>query len=311
MPLPLHRAQAVTRLAQRLYDYLPASGASYWRGHVSFGSIAQQQGVGEFWQGGSKLPAITRLLELTLERRPDRFQPLILAVVREGLRYRRRTGQPLLRRDIEQINELIADVGFKYPELWSAQFLDMLPYSPPSESAEQAAPASTATESAATLEDLKLRLITLHKQANRQAAGLALEKLLTDLFALADLAPRGSFRVIGEQIDGSFVLDGQIYLLEAKWEATPVGEDELLVFSGKVAGKSTFTRGLFVSLSGFSSPGLNAITRGKQPNSVLMDGADHWQVLESRVALDDLVRAKVRRLGEEGRVFVPARELLG
>ncbi len=44
-------------------------------------------------------------------------------------------------------------------------------------------------------------------------------------------------------------------------------------------------------------------------NSVLMDGADLWQILEGRVGLDDLMRSKVRRLAEEGRVFVPAREL--
>jgi len=40
-----------------------------------------------------------------------------------------------------------------------------------------------------------------------------------------------------------------------------------------------------------------------------MDGADLWQILEGRVGLDDLMRSKVRRLAEEGRVFVPAREL--
>jgi hypothetical protein len=31
-----------------------------------------------------------RLLETTLERRRDRFEPLILAIVREGLKYRQR-----------------------------------------------------------------------------------------------------------------------------------------------------------------------------------------------------------------------------
>ena len=30
--------------------------------------------------------------------------------------------------------------------------------------------------------------------------------------------PRGSFRLIGEQIDGSFHLEGETYLLEAKWQ---------------------------------------------------------------------------------------------
>ena len=125
------------------------------------------------------------------------------------------------------------------------------------------------------------------------------------------MAPRGSFRVTGEQIDGSLVLDAQIYLLEAKWERDPIGEGELLVFSGKVAGKSTFTRGLFISLSGYSDAGLKAITRGKQPNSVLMDGTDLWLVLDERIGLRELLRDKVRRLAEEGRVFIPARELVG
>ena len=299
MPLPFQRAQGVGRLAQHLYDYLPGSGAAHWRGHVSFASVAQQQGVGEFWQGGSKLPAITHLLEMTLERRPDRFQPLILAIVNEGLRYRQRSGQPLFRSDVEQLNQLIADVGFKFPELWSQRFLESLPDSSPPRPADRFPQGTTPSEPEMTLDELKTRFIELHQQADRQAAGLALERLLTDLFALAKLAPRGSF-----------ILDGQIYLLEAKWERDPIGEDELLIFYGKVAGKSTFTRGLFISLSGFTGPGLDAITRGKQPNSVLMDGTDFWLILDSRVALIELLRDKVRHLAEEGRVFIPARELL-
>jgi len=310
MPLPFSRAQVVGRLAQHLRDYLPGSGAAHWRGHVSFASVAQQQGVGAFWQGGSKVPSITHLLELTLERRPDRFQPLVLAIVNEGLRYRERNGQPISRKDIEQLNRLIADLGFKFPELWSERFLDTLP------DASRLTPADARGEDGLveprpTLQDFKLQLLALRQQPDRQAAGLALEKLLTEVFALSNLAPRGSFRVTGEQVDGSLVLDAQIYLVEAKWERDPIGEGELLVFSGKVAGKSTFTRGLFISLSGYSDTGLKAITRGKQPNSVLMDGTDLWLVLDERIGLRELLRDKVRRLAEEGRVFIPARELVG
>src|SRR5579864_1897021 len=258
MPLPFSRARVVGRLAQHLRDYLPGSGAAHWRGHVCFASVAQQQGVGAFWQGGSKVPSITQLLELTLERRPDRFQPLVLAIVNEGLRYRERNGQPISRKDIEQLNRLIADLGFKFPELWSERFLDTLP------DASRLTPADARGEDGLveprpTLQDFKLQLLALRQQSDRQAAGLALEKLLTEVFALSNLAPRGSFRVTGEQVDGSLVLDAQIYLVEAKWERDPIGEGELLVFSGKVAGKSTFTRGLFISLSGYSDAGLKAI----------------------------------------------------
>jgi hypothetical protein len=69
------------------------------------------------------------------------------------------------------------------------------------------------------------------------------------VFALFDLAPRQPFRVIGEQIDGSFELDRQSYLLEPKWEKKALPEADLLVFRGKIEGKSAFTLGLFVALN--------------------------------------------------------------
>jgi hypothetical protein len=312
MPLPMHQARAVARLAQALYDYLPGSGAQQWRGHISFATLARQEGLGDFWTGGSKLPAITLLLDQTLDRRPDRFQPLILAIVRSGLLYREKNGRPVTRRDIEELNRVIADIGFKFPDLWSPRFLGSLPEETTLAHTDGAVPEQIkAVQTQATLEELKAWLLELHAQPDRSTAGLALERLLNVLFALANLAPRGSFRVVGEQIDGSFVLENQTYLVEAKWTAGPIREDELLIFYGKVSAKSSFTRGVFVSLNGFTAPALDAITRGKQPNSVLMDGADLWQVLEGRITLADLLAAKVRRLAEEGRVFIPARELLG
>lgn len=228
-------------------------------------------------------------------------------MVREGLRYWEKQGNPLFRSDIDQLNRLIADVGFKFPELSSERFLQSLPeqstVEPPTEMV------GTQSDDATSLDDLKQRLLELSGQLDRPQAGLALESLLADLFALARLAPRRSFQLVGEQIDGSCLLDDQVYLVEAKWTKDPIGQSELLVFHGKVSAKSSITRGLFVSINGFTAPGLEAITRGRQPNSVLMDGADLWQILEGRVGLDDLMRSKVRRLAEEGRVFVPAREL--
>src|SRR6266498_5800098 len=197
VPLPLHQAQAIGRLASHLYGYLPGSGSQQWRGHISFGSIARQQGVGEYWQGGSKLPAIASLLEETLGRRPERFQPLVLSMVREGLRYWEKQGNPLFRSDIDQLNRLIADVGFKFPELSSERFLQSLPeqstVEPPTEMV------GTQSDDATSLDDLKQRLLELSGQLDRPQAGLALESLLADLFALARLAPRGSFQLVGEQ----------------------------------------------------------------------------------------------------------------
>jgi hypothetical protein len=77
-----------------------------------------------------------------------------------------------------------------------------------------------------------------------QQRGFAFEKFLNELFPLFDLAPRNSFRLVGKQIDGSFQLNADTYLVEAKWQAKPTAQDDLLIFRGKVEAKSTWAQGL-------------------------------------------------------------------
>lgn len=163
----------------------------------------------------------------------------------------------------------------------------------------------------APLAELRTQFYHLAGMEDRQAAGLVLEVLLRDLFQLFALDPHASFRVTGEQIDGSFMLADQVYLLEAKWTGERVAERDLLVFRGVVEGKSAITRGIFISISGFTPEALEAISRGKQPNFFLVDGYDLVAVLEGQMALDELLRKKLRALAERGRVFVSAKEILG
>jgi hypothetical protein len=301
-------------MAGVLYSFLPGSGHASWIGHVSFATVARDVGVGDFWQGGSKEPAIATLLERTLERRPERFEPLILAIVRHGMTYRQ--GRPIQRDEIETLNRLLLDVGFKFPELWAAEFLESLPGDALERarekvrSTERVADGGGEAARTAALSDLRARFYSLAADQDRQAAGLALERLLNDLFQLFDLEPRQPFRVTGEQIDGSFLLDYETYLVEARWVKEPVPEGDLLVFRGKVEGKSAFTRGAFISLSGFTAQAMDAITRGKQPNFFLVDGYDVTAVLEGQIALPALLRLKLRKLTEEGRVFVSVKDLL-
>jgi hypothetical protein len=72
------------------------------------------------------------------------------------------------------------------------------------------------------LAELNCRLIALTAM-NAQERGFAFEKFLSDLFALYELDPCRSFRLIGEQIDGSFEMPPETFLLEAKWQATLTG----------------------------------------------------------------------------------------
>lgn len=318
MSLPLKESRAVREVAEILYDFLPGSGSANWKGHVSFKSIAEKVGVGEFWQPGSKLPMITALLERTLEFRRGRFEPFVVEVVRAGLTYRQKNGRPVTPAEVEKINGLILEIGFKFPDLWDPDFITSLRADAGTRASERVEQARTTerfretdrTQRSRELEELKREFLGLHENPDRQAAGLQLEKALNRLFDLHGLSPREPFRVVGEQIDGSFELDHEVYLLEAKWQQDPSPAADLYVFREKIEGKSKFTRGVFLSINGISKAAADAITRGKQPNFFIIDGYDIMMLLEDNMDLIGFLRRRQRLLAEEGRVCVPFTELL-
>ncbi len=110
-----------------------------------------------------------------------------------------------------------------------------------------------------------------------QPRGYAFEKFLKELFDACGMKGREPFRLRGEQIDGSFQLDNETYLLEAKRQNEAAGVADLHGFSGKVEQKAAWARGLFISQSGFSEDGLHAFGRGKRV--VCMDGLDLYETL--------------------------------
>lgn len=140
-----------------------------------------------------------------------------------------------------------------------------------------------------------------------QARGYAFETFLKSLFEVYGLMPREAFRIRGEQIDGSFVLANETYLLEAKWENTPTGVADLHVFHGKLEQKAAWARGLFISHAGFSEDGLDAWGRGKRV--ICMDGLDLYEMLQRGLPLDHVLDRKIRRAAETGMAFIRVREL--
>jgi hypothetical protein len=297
--LPLREAQSVEDLADLLYEFLPGRGNS----KTAFPLAAAEAGVGELWVAGSKRPAIVQLLGATLDRRRHRFTALMLAIVRQSMTWRRGKGNPLTRSEIDRLNALLPGVSFKIPELLERGFLDSL--DSPRESKGGGKVGGLFEPTAKVLVE---RLLELGK-LKPQDRGLQFEGFLTDLFAAYDLAPRGAFRLTGEQIDGSFRLNTETYLVEAKWHGPQIGFADLMTFSGKVSGKAAWARGLFVSNSGFTADGLEAFGRGRQTNLICMDGLDLYEVLARRVSLTAVLEAKARRAAETNRAYVPVREL--
>lgn len=138
--------------------------------------------------------------------------------------------------------------------------------------------------------------------ANAQARGYQLEKLLNELFHLFDLEAKGSYKITGEQIDGSFSFDSQDYLLEAKWQKEPVDAGELYKFGTKIDGKFKSTVGLFISLDGFSND-CTKTTSNIIKSMILMDGQDLMMVLDGRIKLNDLIMIKRRHASDTGEIY--------
>lgn len=153
---------------------------------------------------------------------------------------------------------------------------------------------------------LKAELLQIASLAPH-ARGYAFEAFLKKIFDAFGLSAREPFNLHGEQIDGSFQLEGQTYLLEAKWHALKIGVAELHTFHGKVEQKAAWTRGLFVSDSGFSDEGLGAFGRGKRV--ICMDGLDIFDCLERELPLNQVLSAKARHMAETGQAFVRVRDL--
>ena len=303
MSLSFKQRNALHRIAKIVSDFLPAAGHPMWKGHVNFGTVAAKLGLSGYWLGGSKLPAIINLLENTYEKKANVFQDLIETVVLEGKTYRNNKGNPLSRNEIDELNKCLLELDFKFPSLHDKEFLSTL-FIPDNEPSTPPVVNQNQSDIKNELAPLRDRYYELTQENDRQKAGLELEKILTKIFDIYDLSPREPFRVIGEQIDGAIEFKNDIYLIEVKWTASQVNEGELLKFRGKIEGKSMFTRGVFISINGYTKESLYQIKQGKQPTFFLMDGYDISVILEAQCSLPDLLSHKYRRLCEEGEMLV-------
>ncbi len=153
---------------------------------------------------------------------------------------------------------------------------------------------------------LRSELVALSKLES-QARGFAFEKFLKQLFDAYGLEAREPFRLRGEQIDGSFQLSNDTYLVEAKWQSAPCGVADLHAFQGKIEQKAAWTRGLFISNSGFTEDGLIAFGRGKRV--ICMDGYDLYELLDREIPLNHVLDRKARRAAETGFPFARVRDL--
>jgi hypothetical protein len=209
MPTSLKQSEAIANIAHLLYDFLPGSGRPDWKGHVTFASIARKLALGHFWPEGSKEPAIRQLLRMTLEREPLQFEKLILEIVDAGIPYCKKNGKPIRSAQIKELNGYLLELGFKFPALWDRDLWSSLDGDSTkraqnivaTELRSEELQASELASREKKREELRDVFYSLRTDKNRQQAGLKLESVLNQLFEMFQLAPRGAFKLVGEQID--------------------------------------------------------------------------------------------------------------
>lgn len=170
--------------------------------------------------------------------------------------------------------------------------------------------AAKASQGARTkVADLSALLTAFHRVCGTdmtpQARGHLFETFLQELFNRQSVRMGDPFRIVGEQIDGTFKFEGENYIVEAKWQDPSTSTAQLYQFAHKVDGKM-HGRGLFISVNGFSNEAIRAVVHGKHIKTMLMDGADLSYVLEGRITLEKLLDYKIRAAQTRGEVYVCA-----
>ncbi len=152
------------------------------------------------------------------------------------------------------------------------------------------------------LQTLRVRFGQTFAEVNRQKAGYELEAILKELFLLSEIEYTPSYRTDTAQIDGHFRFEGFDYLVEARWRNEPPTQKEIGGFKDDVSRKLQSTRGLFVSVAGFSP---EVIAHFNEPGSriILMDGEHLTHVFEGRMGLQEGLSFLIECAATKGVVY--------
>ena len=161
----------------------------------------------------------------------------------------------------------------------------------------------------ATREKLRERFQALASEANTQSRGYLLEQFMNGFFEFEGLDPRRSFRLEAEQIDGSMMWRDRSNLVEVKWTKAPVSGSDFGAFVFKLEGKSADTRGLFLSINGYSAGAVAALNGKGALKFVCLDGAHIMRALSPEHSLRDILAKIWRHADETGEAFLPVSKM--
>lgn len=151
-------------------------------------------------------------------------------------------------------------------------------------------------------DEVKKSLLKIEQITSAQKRGYEFEKFLNILFKFFNLDPHVSYRTEHDQIDGSFVYEGNTVLIEAKYRAKEIPKDDIILFRSKIESKSHFSRGLFITNSKFSDKALEYF-RDSSSRIVVLTIEELFIMCERQISLIKILKDKFRVLDEKGEIY--------
>ena len=151
------------------------------------------------------------------------------------------------------------------------------------------------------LEAIRKDFIRLFAMDDAHKRGQLLEGVLNRLFKAEGILVRESLRRIAEpghrvieQIDGVIELNGDIYLVEMKWLAVPVGVPDVSQHLVRVFNRSA-SRGIFVSYSEYTTPAIDTCKESLSKMVVVLCTLKEFvMLLENDMSLKEFLTAKIQ-----------------
>lgn len=160
------------------------------------------------------------------------------------------------------------------------------------------------------LEDLRTDFTRLHGSLDKQRRGYEFERFISSLFRAVGLQAGSSYRTDIDQVDGSVVIDSFTYLIEAKWTKLPIDEAGIATLENKVHKRIDSTRGLYISMAGFTEAVRNSRVLSKGNRIILLEGRDLALMMEGKVDILEGLRLKIERASVAGDPFTSLADLI-
>lgn len=149
---------------------------------------------------------------------------------------------------------------------------------------------------------LNTLLLEIDNIQDKQKRGYAFENYLNTLFKTFNLDPHASYKTEYDQIDGSFILNGNTILVEAKYRTNAIPKDDLILFSNKVQNKSHFAKGLFITYSEVEEKAIEYF-EDKGARIIILTVQELFMMCQSKYSLIKLLQEKYRILDERGCIY--------